>query len=240
MLVGEIHDHLGDPLEAGQGHLAFHPIGLCHGFHHGGGNDGGGHEFVSAEAFPFVFIQQKARHQHHGLVAVEQFEPAFGVSHRYAQAVAVGVGAHHHVGADGFAPFQGHGQGGRLFRVRGGHGRETPVRGGLLLDDGHLCVPGPPQHFRDGGDGSAVQGGKDNGEIFPAPGPNAAIFYGGPDKGLVDFPVDQLDQRRVGLKTDIAVIEAVDLFDDLPVLGGRDLPAVGPVHLVAVVLRGVV
>ncbi len=237
-------DDLGDVLEAREAVVALHAEAVGHGVGHLRRDDGLHHILPAVEQPQFGPARELVAHeQHEGLVAVQQHVFALLVAQRHADAVRVGVGRQHQVGAFACRQLDGFRHGFTLLGVGRLHGGEVAVHHRLLGHERHVREAEAAQRRGNQPHAGAVQRRVDDLHVV------AALHALGRERKLVDavevLLVEILAQHHdvlgVEPRADHAHVgDAADLLDDVAVVGGGHLGAVGPVGLVAVVLLGVV
>ena len=241
---------LGHELEAGEGVIAADPVALGHDPRHVGRHERLERHCVRREGpraalGPDQIVQQ----QHARLVARELDVLPVPPAHLDRHAVGVGVGAEDEVGPHLLGQLHGQREALGVLGVGGGDGGEGPVDHHLLR---HTVQPPDAQLMQDVGDlliPGPVEGGVDHGEPVGDLGDRRAVVdlvEDAAEEGVVGLLADRRDQpggAGVLIGHGLHVAEDVEPLHPVGDGGGvlgRELRAVGPVDLVAVVLRRVV
>ena len=241
---------LGHELEAGEGVAAGDAVGLGHLPGHLGGDDGLQEIGMLRQlARPAHGPDEVVQHQHAGLVPGDGHKGAVVAADHDAHPVAVRVGAQDEIRPHLVGQVNGQIEALGVLRIGGGHRGEITVQHHLLLDAVQMLHAQAPQGLRHQLPAAAVEGGVHHLEGVGHLGHGLPVVDHGHDmshKAVVGLPAHDLDQtlgRRVVIGHPAHAGENVDVLQ-LPGDGGsvlrRQLGAVGPIDLVAVILLGVV
>ena len=241
---------LGHELEAGEGVVAGDAVGFRHLAGHVGGDDRlEEHRLFRQLTGTAQRADEIIQQQHAGLVAGDGDEPTGVVAHHDAHAVTVGVGAQNKVGADLVRQLDGQIEALGILRVGGVHRGEVAVQHHLLLYAVQVLDAQTPQRLRHQLPATAVERGVDHlegiGHLrhgFPVVDHGHDVLHEGAVR-LLAHDLNEAGLHRLVKVHALDTGEDVDLFqlggDGVGVLG-RQLGAVRPVDLVAVILLGVV
>ena len=240
---------LGHELEAGEGVLKVDAVLLRHHSGHAGGDDAGqGAGVFRQGAGGLLCADHIVQQQHAHLVAADGDILVPG-AHHGADAVGVRVGADNQVAAHLLGQVDGQIEALGIFRVGAFHRGEAAVDNHLL---GHGVQVLDAQTLQCLGHqlvAAAVEGGVNNFELVRHSGHGLFVNGLGQNllkEGLVGLLTQNLDLAGLHGLVKVAGLEAGENVDGLHLLGdglcllGRQLGAVGPVDLVAVILLGVV
>ena len=207
--------------------------------------DDGLHDILVAVQFAALGPagQLVAQQQHEGLIAVQQHVFALLVAQRDADAVRIGVGGQHQVGALLRGEVDGHRHRLALLGVGGLDGGEVAVDDGLLLHQNHVREAELLQRSRNQPHARAVHRRIDDLHVvvlLHALG-RKREFVHLIQIDLVELLVQNGDVFGIlARKHHIDIRDLRHLGDDVLVVRLGHLRAVGPVGLVAIVLLGVV
>ena len=248
-LVKALH-HLADEFEARQRVKQRHAVVVADGACHLGGHDALAHRAVLGQGARLLPAAEDVMQQQAAdLVARQGMEGALRVLDAHAQAVTVRIRAEDDRGAHLVRQWDGQLEGGRVLRVGGLDGGEIGVGQLLLGHHGYAGEPGLLEGAAHRHIAAAVQGGIDDVEVAALGAHQVRRYQQAQhhaDVIVVHFLVaDDVQQPILAGGTlvhgqALVIIQRKHQPADGLCSLGRYLRAVGAVHLVAVVLRGVV